>query len=577
MKSPGTLSLRWKFLAATSVSLVVLFLVTGVVIENRSTHIASHGLEQEAQASLHAYESLWRARADVLASVSLALARESAVFAVTDPLGHVLASFGDRQLPSPQGDIPAVRSAMKQFPKQATGFIAQGGELYQVVVTPVYVDSTSGPALLNVLVAGYFVDAPLALRLKEATGGSEFAFGALDRVVASSLEPDKVRQLGNSLFGPAEGITKLHAGETDYLSLRRSLLDMDGRPAGYVWILRSFESSEAAIAALRRDLLLVWAAALLAALTLAWLLAQRLLRPIAALDLAAEQVSRQNYSYRLPVDTRDELGRLANAFNRMCESLQKAERDLIRQERLSTVSRLSSSLVHDLRNPLAVIYASSEMLSGTDYSAAQVKRLGTNIFRSAAQVKFMLEDLVDSSRGRPGKTESCPLAEIVNSAWEYVGTRAEKSAVGVQIGVPEECIVAVERHRIERVFMNLFANAIEAMAEGGNITVTASQSGNSVRVEVQDTGPGIDPQILPDLFEPLSLGSKKGGMGLGLALSRQTVVDNGGDMGVDPAAAAGARFWRPPSGAAPPPPPRLRRPLLSRDWNDRGEGVSVRA
>jgi signal transduction histidine kinase len=297
-------------------------------------------------------------------------------------------------------------------------------------------------------------------------------------------------------------------------------------------------------------LLLVWAAALLAALVLAWLLAQRLLRPIAALDLAAEQVSRQNYSYRLPVNTRDELGRLANAFNRMCESLQKAERDLIRQERLSTVSRLSSSLVHDLRNPLAVIYASSEMLSGADYSAAQVKRLGTNIFRSAAQVKFMLEDLVDASRGRPGKTETCPLAEIVRSAWEYVAPRAEKAAVVAQIGVPEEYSVTVERHRIERVFMNLFANAIEAMAEGGTVTVTAGQSGDRVRVEVQDTGPGIDPQILPDLFEPLNLGSKKGGMGLGLALSRQTVLDNGGDMGVDPAVAAGARFWlRLPAGS----------------------------
>ncbi len=580
MRSPGSLSLRWKFLAATSVSLVVLFLITGAVIENRSTHIASSGLEQEAQASLHAYESLWRARADVLASVSLALsgmsdvraafgtrdaatirdtagerwaalARENAVFAVTDPLGRVLASYGDRPLQSPDGEIAAVRSAMRQFPKQATGFIAQGGELYQVVVTPVYVDSTSGSALLNVLVAGYFVDAPLARRLKEATGGSEFAFGALDKVVASSLGPEKVRQLGSSLFGRTSGIARLHAGDTDYLCLRRSLQDMDGRPAGYVWILRSFESSQGAIAVLRRDLLLVWAGALLAALALTWLLAQRLLRPIAALDLAAEQVSRQNYSYRLEVTTRDELGRLANAFNRMCESLQKAERDLIRQERLSTVSRLSSSLVHDLRNPLAVIYASSEMLSETEYSSSNVKRLGTNIFRSAAQVKFMLEDLVDASRGGPGKRESCLLAGIVTSAWEYVSTRADKAEVKFQIVVPEGCSVAVERHRIERVFMNLFSNAIEAMSVGGTVTVTARHAQSFVRVEVEDTGPGIDPRVLPDLFEPLNLGSKKGGMGLGLALSRQTVVDNGGDMGVDPAVKAGARFWlRLPAGSS---------------------------
>lgn len=579
MKTTGPLSLRWKFLGATSLSLVVLFLVTGVVIENRSTHIASSGLEQEAQASLSAYESLWRARADVLASVSLALsgmsdvraafgtrnaatirdtagerwaalARENAVFAVTDPLGHVLASFGDRHLPSPQGDIPAVRSALRQFPKQSAGFIAQGGELYQVVVTPVYVDSSSGSALLNVLVAGYFVDAQLAGRMKESIGGSEFAFGTLSRVAASSLTPDVVKKLERSLFGPAPGVTRLHAGATDYLSLRRSLLDIDGRPAGYVWILRSFESSQLAIAALRRDLLLVWAAALLAALALAWLLAQRMLHPIAALDLAAEQVSRQNYSYRLQVTTRDELGRLANAFNRMCESLQKAERDLIRHERLSTVSRLSSSLVHDLRNPLAVIYASSEMLSETDYSSAQVKRLGTNIFRAVAQIRFMLEDLVNSSRGHPGAAETCPLADIVRSAWEYVGTRAEKAGVSVEIAVPDECTVAVDRHRIERVFMNLFLNAIEAMTAGGAVTVTAGCGQSGVRVELQDTGPGIDPQVLPNLFEPLTSGAKKGGMGLGLALSRQTVIENGGDMGVDTAVRNGARFWlRLPAGS----------------------------
>ena len=579
MNIPGPLSLRWKFLAATSLSLVVLFLVTGVVIENRSTHIASSGLEQEAKASLHAYESLWHARADVLASVSLALsgmsdvraafgtrnaatirdtagerwaalANENAVFAVTDPVGNVLASFGERPLMSPQGDIPAVRSAIRQFPKQATGFIAQGDALYQVVVTPVYVDSTSGPALLNVLVAGYFVDAQLARRMKESIGGSEFAFGVLDRVVATSLQPETLRKLEPSLFSPTRDITRLRSGDMDYLSLRRSLLDIDGRPAGYVWILRSFESSQSAIAALRRDLLLVWAAALLAALSVAWVLAQRLLRPIAALDLAAEQVSRKNYSYRLMVTTSDELGRLANAFNRMCESLQKAERDLIRQERLSTVSRLSSSLVHDLRNPLAVIYASSEMLSETEYSAAQVKRLGANIFRSASQIKFMLEDLVNASRGRPGTAETCILAEIVRSAWEYVSTRAEKAGVTVRIAVPESYNVAVERHRIERVFMNLFSNAIEAMAGGGTVTVTASHCEDGVRVEMEDTGPGIDPQVLPNLFEPLTFGTKKGGMGLGLALSRQTVIENGGDMGVDPAGGAGARFWlRLPAGS----------------------------
>src|SRR5207248_9586615 len=112
--------------------------------------------------------------------------------------------------------------------------------------------------------------------------------------------------------------------------------------------------------------------------------------------------------------------------------------------------------------------------------------------------------------------------------------------VEVSVDVPDQIEVPVERARMERVFVNLLANALEAMPGGGRIRVTAQQKDGSASIAVEDTGPGIPPEIRAELFEPFVSAGKRGGLGLGLALSRQTVLDHGGDMWIEPA--AGARF-----------------------------------
>ena len=122
---------------------------------------------------------------------------------------------------------------------------------------------------------------------------------------------------------------------------------------------------------------------------------------------------RRNYDYRVPVETNDELGRLAFTFNAMCESIEGAREELVRQEHIATIGRLSSSIVHDLRNPLAAIYGGAEMLVDTDLSAEQSKRLAANIFYTASRrVRRAFAGLVDVSRARTG-SERCGLVEII--------------------------------------------------------------------------------------------------------------------------------------------------------------------
>ena len=220
--------------------------------------------------------------------------------------------------------------------------------------------------LLNVLVTGYEVNRETVRSLKESTGGSDFCFLSGASVVACTLDPsaNASMQAGSS---PSGTVTRIEAGGTHYTVLGTPLLDVAGRRIGELRILRSSESARQRINALGRDIIVAWLIAVLAGLWLTYNLARRILRPVKELDRGASEVAHGNYDYRIPVEdpdvgTRDELGRLATAFNAMCASIQSGREELIRQERIATIGRLSTSIVHDLRNPLAAIYGGAEML-----------------------------------------------------------------------------------------------------------------------------------------------------------------------------------------------------------------------
>jgi two-component system C4-dicarboxylate transport sensor histidine kinase DctB len=131
---------------------------------------------------------------------------------------------------------------------------------------------------------------------------------------------------------------------------------------------------------------------------------------------------------------------------------------------------------------------------------------------------------------------------MVLDAWAMVSSAAERNDVKLDADLPDHIDIFTERARMERVFVNLMENAIEAMPHGGEIRVRVQQAGGETTVVVEDTGPGINASISDRLFQPFVSAGKKNGLGLGLALSRQTVLDNGGDMWVDRSCNSGARF-----------------------------------
>jgi signal transduction histidine kinase len=557
------LSLLWKILLSTSVAITLLFALTGIIVQRNALGTTSRTLEDEVGASFQAYESLWKARADLLGRVSLILSRmsdvraafgtdpatirdselwnnlsyENAVFLVTDARGKFIASLGLPPDPSFCQDPDVVRTAARKFPKQASGFLRCGKHLYQTVFTPVYVENT----LQNVLVAVYDVDDLVAQKLKEATGGSEFIFYSGGEVTTSTLSPGASRRVIASLavHPPPE---RASDGVIAYAARQKPLLDLDGQPIGQLWILRSFEVARERLADLRRNFILLWLAAIALGLGLTYVLARRIVEPVKELDRAATEVAQQNYAHRVRVASQDELGRLAGTFNAMCASIQQARQELIRQERISTIGRLSSSIVHDLRNPLAAVYGGAEMLVDSELTAPQVKRLAANIYRASRRIRELLQDLLNVSRGSAGGAEMCRLKEVAAAGCEALLPAAESQRVRLENRIPQEIELPLERNRMERVFSNLVGNALEVMPDGGRILISAALEDGFVVTEVRDTGPGIAPKIRDTLFEPFVSAGKKNGLGLGLALSRQTVLDHGGDMSAESEPGHGACF-----------------------------------
>jgi signal transduction histidine kinase len=198
--------------------------------------------------------------------------------------------------------------------------------------------------------------------------------------------------------------------------------------------------------------------------------------------------------------------------------------------------------VHDLRNPLAAVYGGAEMLVDTELTRAQVKRLAANIYSASRRIRELLQDLLNVSRGNAAGAEICNLREVAAAGCESLLASAEAQKVDVQIQVPDEIELPMERNRMERVFCNLVGNALEMMPAGGRIQISAQTQNGFVVAEVRDSGPGIAPEIRDSLFEPFVSVGKKNGLGLGLALSRQTVLDHGGDMWADSEPGQGACF-----------------------------------
>jgi signal transduction histidine kinase len=219
-----------------------------------------------------------------------------------------------------------------------------------------------------------------------------------------------------------------------------------------------------------------------------------------------------------------------------------------RVERLSTFGQLVGSIGHDLRNPLGVIETSLYILRGR---VGHDERIVKHLDRIAEQLQVangIISNLLDMIRSRPLAREPVRIEEVVKGAVESV-----KRPPGVALALDGiEALPPVDGDPVQlrQVLTNLLENAVYAASPTGAVTVRGRRSNGAVEVDVEDTGPGVDPATRLRLFEPL-ITTKEKGIGLGLALVKRITERHGGGVSYSDRPGGGARFTvRLPAGEA---------------------------
>ncbi len=287
---------------------------------------------------------------------------------------------------------------------------------------------------------------------------------------------------------------------------------------------------------------LVWGGlgAVVAALLLGTVLAWRITTPIRKLTHAAEGVAAGDLTRRVGVYSRDEIGQLAVTFNQMADHLARA--DGIRRQ-------MTADIAHELRTPLSIIRGQVEAIQDGIF-APDAEHLAP-IHDETLLLGRLVEDLrtlalADAGQLRLQKTEVDVitwLERIVAGFHPLAAAKDITLTVDAAPGIPR---ILIDIQRMGQVVSNLLANAIRHTPEGGAVTVQA-RSNHELIVEISDTGPGISPADLPQVFDRFWRGDRsrardRGGSGLGLAIARQLVEAHGGRIWAESEPGAGATF-----------------------------------
>ena len=331
-----------------------------------------------------------------------------------------------------------------------------------------------------------------------------------------------------------------------------------------------------------RDRLVATASLGLLLILLTGAITWRFTRPIDELARAASRVAAGDLDFQVPVGPRDEVGVLSETFNGMLVGLRskrELEEKLQRAERSAVVGRLASGIAHEIRNPLNFINLSIDHLrekfapaSGEAARAEYTRILGA-IKDEIGRLNRMVSDFL--SYGRPArlKLHEVSARAILEEVMGLVGTQAEQQHVRLTVWEEVEPereasdgdSLRADPEQLKTCFSNLTINAIQAMPEGGALEIVIRPRGPEVEVEFSDTGSGIAPEALGQIFEPY-YSTKETGIGLGLPLTKKIIEEHGGRIAVRSEPGAGTTFTltlpREPAGPRRPAP--AEQPVLER-------------
>ena len=233
----------------------------------------------------------------------------------------------------------------------------------------------------------------------------------------------------------------------------------------------------------------------------------------------------------------------ARELEKTNQALQEAQEELLRKDRLSTLGKFSSLILHDIRNPLSILRSMAEMIILNSNESAKVERNAKRIITEADRLNQIASELLDYSRGEIRLNMAIVNLEsffnrILDAVEEKLQARDIKVVTEIKVSQP----VIMDEQRMFRVFYNLADNARKAMPQGGTFTIRAFKADQTLKVEVSDTGVGMDSSIQRKIFDPFFSYSDEGGTGLGMSIVKSVIEAHNGTLFVTSKPKGGTTF-----------------------------------
>jgi signal transduction histidine kinase len=278
--------------------------------------------------------------------------------------------------------------------------------------------------------------------------------------------------------------------------------------------------------------------------------------PIRDLQLGVDKVAKGDFKHRISVKSSDEIQDLAAAFNDMTARLDlmysdlarqvnERSRQLVRSERLASVGFLAAGVAHEINNPLASIAFCSEALERRVLDMlAQIPRSSvaneeahviTKYLKMIQQESFRCKEitsrLLEFSRGGERRREPTDLAELIQSVLDIAQHLQTKRGKALVFEPTQRIVALVNAQEIKSVVVNLVVNALDSMDEGGSLAITLAMRDGLAEMVFQDTGCGMTPDVLENIFEPFFTRSRTGkGTGLGLSICHRIISQHQGEI-----------------------------------------------
>ncbi len=289
---------------------------------------------------------------------------------------------------------------------------------------------------------------------------------------------------------------------------------------------------------------------LLLSILVSFLLSEEIMRPIVNLEEATRRVAEGDFSYRILGRASDELSMLVSSFNRMVSELERSRLKLLQTEKVTAWQEIAQRLAHEIKNPLTPIKLSAQrILRKVQTDPQDLPRIAENsvraIINEVESLDRLLREFRDFSRLPAPTLADVKLRELIQEVAE-VHAPPHKNVRMSFDEVSEEIVVQADRNQLKQVFTNLIKNALEAIEDEGRVIVRADlvRKGNSqyCRVQVQDTGRGIEAEYQNQVFNPYFT-TKGAGTGLGLPIVERIIVDHKGQIWFETGEGVGTTFF----------------------------------